>query len=226
MSNLNRKVSLGFKRMEKEKAEKIFDALTPEQFAQHFEEIQEEGSNKVYLRRKAVTVDINLPEWVNNIPEDQQEIVAKILEAHIANFVKGQYVNQFAEVGQHDLKFIDAELSKRAIRTSSFDFETADFDAAVKSFTNYISKAINNTEVGARVGKAAERNFSRSVFAQNIGEVNETNVNKLLARLTQWAQYMLEHEEPTEGVTNVFYLWEEKLNKLLQAETVLAADLL
>lgn len=223
--SLVRTVPFNFKKV---KEADLLDSLEDHQksssdFMSQFEVITEGSGDNLtkYYKRKSFTEKLTLPAFVAELPEDIRETVANILERELQQFVKSQYVDNYQPIGAHDLKTYQAVLSSRSSRSVSWDYTQEQFQLAIDSLRKFIASATGNSEVGERFANAAAQKFTRSAIQRNLGNFEENLLKKVVARLTNWAEYVAEHEATTaDEVTVIFDMWMTTLDKHLKADVL------
>lgn len=176
-------------------------------------------------RRKPVTVELTLPSFVDSLPELARDVII----GYIAQFVKSQYVDNFAEVGPHDWETIERLASERTVggRRAQFDISDEVLKAAAQSLANFVTAGTGKKVVGEKFGKAVEQKFSRSAIGRNIGDITETLLDKLANWCERWIENVSEADpDNAEDFADVFSMLATKIDQHRGANVVNVADAL
>lgn len=197
----------------------MFDELTERRA-----KVQEDGTTQevdvvVGYRRKPVTVEVQVP----ILPEGTPGIMQTWITQNVLQFVKSQYVDNFTDVGQHDIEYIAHKAALSGGRTGGLSIDKEVLEAAAASLGKFISSVIGNSALGKKVEQVAKDRFSKSSLTRNIGNFSDDLVSRLQERVQQWAEYISatpEEAENVEDFTAAYQLWDSKLSSHLAAEQV------
>lgn len=198
----------------------LFDELT---------ETHGEGDNAVTkvvgYRRKPVTVKVQVPQLPDGVPAIMQTWVNQ----NVLAFVKSQYVDNFTEVGQHDIDYIAHKAALSGGRTGGISIEKEVLEAAAASLGKYIASVTGNMALGKKVEIVAKERFSKSSITRNIGAFSDELLSRLAERVTQWAEHVATSPEEADNVedyTSAYQFWEAKISAHAQVPVVNYASIL
>lgn len=204
----------------------IADSPVPENFlADNFDTITE--GDKVFYRRKSVTLPITLPDALDALPDDIRDAVKEVVKSALAGYIKSTYIDEFAEVGEYSINDVFAQIQKRGGRTS-WEFSEDDLKFAHNSFGKYMAAKTSSLPLGELLAGVAKRHFTEKAIASQIKKYNEDTLVKLRGHLQGWSEYLAQDDnaDVTDGVTNLFFKWDAALERQLKQLTTNVADLL
>lgn len=228
--NLNRTESFSFKKVAYDKFMASLDESVTEDFiAQHYELLREDEKNKekiTAVRRKPVTINFSLPESINLLPEEDQKAYAEILHIALAGYCKDKFVDNFQEVGSHTLSDYMEALAQRGTRSINFEFTDSDKEIAVAKFQAFMASALDSVAAGEIFGTVAQKNFTENAIAKYVKAYSAEVLEKLMARLDAWAEYISAEDDLPDGVVNVYFKWKSNLSTQHKNLSLNVADLL
>lgn len=203
-------------------AEVIAAVDAPESVVREQFETIEDGAS---VRRKSVTVELDVPEFAAQLPELARDVIV----GYVAQFVKAQYIDNFAAVGSHTWADIEKYAAERSVggRRAQFDISEEVLKAAAASIANFVTAGTGKKLVGEKFGKAVEQKFSQSAIKRNIGEVT----GELLDKLNGWCERWLEHvasvdPDNAEDFADVFSMLVSKIDSIRGMDVTNVADAL
>lgn len=176
-------------------------------------------------KRKTVSAVLSAPDWLAAL----DTLAKSVVQDYIAAFVKRQYIENFEDIGQHDWEYISAEAAKVVARGGSSKMDISDdtWTGATKSFTDYITNALNRKDVGERMGGAFGGKFSPASCKKYLQEYTPAILSKVKTRLEEWAKWVVENDQDNmESFAQVFEYLDSRLDKGIAATKVNLMDIL
>lgn len=198
------------------------ELLESPQFSEFFEvaETRPDGKDSegrdilvpVAYKRKKVQAVLSLPDFVGSLVEADQQVVADILGNTIAAYVRQKYVDNFEPVGAHTWEDVKAWLNSRG-RSVKYDFDDATFKRACEHFAAYCENVFANSVIAKRVTNAAKQKFTKSAIASQINSMEPEVLRKLLARVNDWAEYLVNQDaDLAEDFEPVYSAWKAAID--------------
>lgn len=198
----------------------VKDAAT---VAEHFETVEaDDNGNGVKFKRKPVTVELELPEFVNQLPD---ELSKNLIRNYIADFVKSSYVDNFIEVGPHDWETIVKE-SQASRGGSTISIGEAVLNLTAEHFGKWVAADTGSEELGKRVTALVSGKVSQASITKQLNQCNVEVLDKLAKRADGWAEYVAESgDENAEELAQGYDFIMSRLDKLKRKFTNNVADL-
>lgn len=240
--SISKSFDFRFKSLTADKYAKLLESVdNPETVAAHFEAIPAvvDGNGKITTpasyKRKPVTVDMTLPDWVGSIPSVVgQDAIAEL----VASFIRFTYVDNFqfvagmqyetakdakgndivrvvknAQVGPHDWEAIEKWAQETGGR-KRLEFTDDVLADAASSFGSYIGQMLNNPLIGDRLRETMAAKFSLASMQKHLNQVSEEVMAKVRTRLIAWAEWIAENDsEKSEEYAPVFAYLLGRLDK-------------
>lgn len=188
-----------------------YEVADQDRIRAEFEAVKD-GKDRDAFKRKSVPVTLTYP----TLPEGTPALVQDWTNGYIAQFVKSQYIDDFAEVGPHDLETIAAVIAASGGRSARFDFTEEQLSAAAKSYGDFVAARVGNAAISDKLAKAAEAKFTIAAIKKWVGQFDETTVQKLKGHLEAWAGWLVEtSEELAEEYGSVYAALDARLAKHL-----------
>lgn len=227
---LQRKVTFNFRKttpkaLAEQLAANLEDIYKPE-FLNQFDTLDgdEKATTDVnaikYLKRKSVSHTIQLPEFIAQLPEEDQKYVADIVENTISTYVKQNYIDAFEEVGPHDWEVIKKWIDSKGSRGAKWDFDKETLENAAKAFGQYIAQVTGNAPVGDRLEATAKARFTRASIQRHVNDFSPEVIGKIKTKLEEFMGWLGENDEDLfEEYAPVYSCWEDALNRHLAKDT-------
>lgn len=162
-----------------------YDASVVDSIRAQFEQVENRAKEKVW-KRKSVTATLQMPAAFSGLPARAQSV----LQQFIADFVRSAYIDNFAEVGQHDWDYIEQELASTGSRGVKLDVDPEVLKAAAASFSQYIAAAKKSQKVGDLLANLLLKKCTVMAFKRYVGEASDVAFDRVEGMLTQWAEWV------------------------------------
>lgn len=177
-------------------------------------------------KRKSITATLSLPPFAAGLPELAQAII----QSYVADYVKSQYIDSFAPIGEHSWEVIEKAAAASGRRGAvKLDISEETWAEAAASFGAYVLAAIGNKVASERMAEMMKAKFSKNAINKQASEFSENICSKLLAHVNAWGEWAAENEENAEDYENVFTFITDRLTKhiaVIQEADVNLTDLL
>lgn len=207
------------------------DALLSEQFSDadealtavirgSFEQVKARDGSMQW-KRKEVSVELDAPEWIAQLPA----VAQKILTDAIAAFVKSEYIDNFQPAGAHDWTLVEGWYNSSGSRASAVDKETLKKIGAL--FGDYVAQLAKNARLKEPMSKVVELRCSASAIKRYVGEVSEeafSRLENLLAMFAEWA--IANAADDGDDVATVLALCTRNIDKARKGDSTNVLDLL
>lgn len=170
------------------------------------------GNDEVVYKRKAVTVDLDLPTHVQ--APDYDGLTRQLVESMVTDFVKAEYIDNFLEVSQHDWAFITAKMAEVSKRGGKLSLDVSDelWNLAADSFGDYIAKKTGRAVIGDRLKAAFKGKFSMTALSRNLQDTSNEIMGKIKLHLEGWAAHVAENDaDNADSFATIFQYLTDKL---------------
>jgi hypothetical protein len=178
-------------------------------------------------KRKSVTFDLDLPAHVQ--APDFDSLTADLVKSLVADFVKAEYIDNFAPVGQHDWAHIREKMAEVTRRGGSLKLDIPDevWTAAAASFGEYITTSTGKAVVGDRMKAAFKGKFAITALSRHLNDTSSEIIAKIKQRLEDWAMWVAENDsDNTEDYAKLYEYLADKLEALDQKQKINFLDVL
>jgi len=179
-----------------------------------------------YAKRLSTEVTLqSLPQLADltnaGVDSKAVEFITVQINKVVADFVKSQYIDAFAPVGDHSLATILEFQAKSGTRGGGFTIDETTLKEAIESFGVCMAEALGNQKGGDMLANIAKGRFTASSVSRGGLTVSEETAGKLLARVDQWAHWLNE-TNPTlaDEYSVVHAMWTTNIEKLVKAGAV------
>ena len=193
-----------------------YDASVVDSIRSQFEQVENRAKEKVW-KRKSVTAQLEMPAAFANLPARAQSV----LQQFIADFVRSAYIDNFAEVGQHDWDYIEQELASTGSRGVKLDVDPEVLKAAAASFGQYITAAKKSQKVGELLASLLLKKCTVMAFKRYVGEASDTAFDRVEGMLTAWAEWVAANDaENADDFAGVYELATRAIARNRKSEVV------
>ncbi len=172
-------------------------------------------------KRKSLVLDLTVPACLATLEGTtvEKSLVEAAVMKLVADYCKGQFIDNFEVIGAHDLETIAAAQAATG-RSGAFSFEPSTLEEACESLRTYFIATVKNMELANIVASAAKQRFSRSAVARGFGAQDEAFFQRLQARLDAWAGWVAENAaESSDSFAPVYQCWSAGIDKVLNANS-------
>jgi hypothetical protein len=172
-------------------------------------------------KRKSLVLDLTVPACLATLEGTtiEKSLVEAAVMKLVADYCKGQFIDNFEAIGAHDLETIAAAQAATG-RSGAFSFEPSTLEEACESLRTYFIATVKNMELANIVASAAKQRFSRSAVARGFGAQDEAFFQRLQARLDAWAGWVAENAaENSDSFAPVYQCWSAGIDKVLNANS-------
>ena len=137
--------------------------------ADQFELVKEGKRTKEGRRRKALTVELTMPEFFDLLPD---QFTKDLVTEAVANYVKSQYVEDFLPVGPHDWADIVKAAAESGVRGASApEADAEQLKVGESVFAAYLAEAMPKAakRLAGIIERKSSKNFLLRVFGDNYG---------------------------------------------------------
>lgn len=200
-----------------------FDAASVDAVRSQFEQVENRTKQKVW-KRKPINAALSMPAEFAALPATAQDV----LKQFIADFVRDQYIDKFAPVGDHDWSHIEEVLASSGRRGSvKLDISAEVLKAAAASFGQYITAAKGHAKVGEALAQCLAKKCTVNAFKRHIGEATDMAFDRVEAMLTQWAEWVLANDpESADDFGTVYEMATRQIASNRKKEVVNVLDVL
>ena len=166
-----------------------------------------------YLKRKSFSVTIDLPDFIGelDLPAEDKEALAQVVEQQYFNFLKANYVTDFKEPVQPKWKDIRDFITSRK---EVLEFTDTQKKQAAEDFGIFTAELYETPAVGEKLKAIAAAKFSKPSIVRHTSEFNVEIVQKLLNLVDQFVQYLDQNSpDKLEDYGNVCKYWSQTLTK-------------
>lgn len=183
-----------------------------------------------WVRRKEEKHQLELPTWLPNVlellPEQEAKHLENVIQRHIEDFVKSEFVDNYLPIGEHSWETI-AKKAATSSRRGSFTIDAETYKDAVASIVSYIVQVTAAPQLKPHMQKALDGKFSRAAIQRNVGNVDAELIGKLKAHLDGWATFMSENNpQLANEYAEVYEYLHGRLDALLGGSSIDVAGML
>ena len=200
--------------------EGTLDVSSEDAIKENFEPAMKDDK-QVGWKRKAVTVELQQPEWVN----DLNPLAQSLIQNYIADFVKASYVDQFLPLGEHDWALIEKEAASSR-GAGNLNISETVLELAANNFGAWVAADTNSEVLGKRVTDLVSGKVTQASITKHLAQCTLEVVEKLEIRATAWAEYIAESgDDHAEELSEGYEFIMAKLDKLKRKFTGDVGDL-
>lgn len=200
-----------------------FDASAVETVRAQFEQVENRNKEKVW-KRKPVSAVLAMPAEFASLPQTAQDV----LKQFIADFVRGEFIDKFADIGAHDWETIETVIATSGRRGAvKLDISLEVLKAAAASFGQYITAAKGNAKVGEALASCLLKKCTVNAFKRHVGEASDLAFDRVEAMLTSWAEWVLANDpENQDDFATVYEMATRQIASNRKKEVVNVLDVL
>ena len=187
-----RPFTFNFKKLNAAKLEEFLSGFEPDQqdaVRSYWPEVVEgkgpEAKGTGFYKRPSETHQLQLPQWAKELPELAQQQILKL----VADYVKREFIDQYAEVGDHSWETIEKAAASSSRGGVSFDYSEDAFELFVTGIREFVTAGVKNAEVGKRMAAAVEGKLTKAAIHRNLNRFDEDTVGKVV----KWLELFAEH---------------------------------